>query len=746
MGMRPVLNDFSAGEVSPRLAGRMDLGVYQKGAQELTNFQVRALGGVSKRPGTKYVVNTRGDAAARLIPWAIDSDTVVIIEITAGHIRFIDAASGGFLAIGGSPVDLPSSYAAGDLFQIKYAQTFKECYLVHPSYPPFWFRWKSGTITSAVFDYNSADQSFAGNLLSWTAPTTTPYDLFDAWENLASWLVPRKTYTATGTFNSKTVSTVEKQELSLIVTFSDASTLTLTRGTQYSYQGTINIDLRPFMGAGNYPGAVAYFAGRLWMGGSLNDPTTLWGSKPWDYRNFVLCETIEYTTSEKTASNRTDYVGSATSGSPSITGVTPTLVAGALVGKYATGKYIAYGSIISANTTNSITLDRNAIGTGTDAVSASSWKDANVPEYADTVKDTQQIGQGNAIRLILATEEDESILWLAGGSDLYAGTTCSEWVIAGQSNATQAKAQLVSRYGSSNIQARMIGEATMFVTPSSRHIRQLAIGQGALQPPITNQADHIVKDGIVQIDFSQSPDLCLWAILTTGDAVRCLMEPASGVMAWDRVRVRSGDVIESVCVVPGATRDMVYFIVKRTINGIARRFVEYLEENEDDVFTNQWYLDAGKAFSAGGALTGLAHLASQLVTYRLIAGGVETISTGTVDATGNLSVPAADAVQVGLPFSALLKTQRIESVQTEGLSKAVGSVFMRLFRCYSFILRYSKTTTLPAAPVTLIGPYTGAQQITTDIPTLVDSELVIDSSDPVPVGIQTIVPDIVIGG
>ncbi len=743
--MRPVLNDFSAGEISPRLAGRIDLGVYQKGAQELTNFQVRTLGGVTKRPGTKYVQNTRSDASARLIPWAIDASTTIIIELTAGHIRFIDATSGGFLqSAPGVNVDLPSSYTSADLFQIKYAQTYRECYLVHPLYPPFWFRWQSGTVTSAVFDYNSADQSFAGNLLSWTAPTTTPYDLYDLWEQMGSWLVPRKSYTATGTFNGKTLSSIMKQELSLVLTFSDASTLTLTRGTTYSYQGSISVDLRPFMGAGNYPGSVCYFAGRLWMGGSINDPNTLWGSKPWDFRNFVLCETIEYTASEKTPANRTDYVGTAASGSATISSVSPA-ISGSIVGKYITGKYIAYGSKVVSNTADSIVLDRNAVAAGTDGVSASDWKDANVPEYADTVKDTTQIGAGNAIRIILATEEDESILWMAGGQDLYVGTTCSEWVIAGQSNATQAKAQLVSRYGSANIQSRFVGEAIMFVTPASRHIRQLAVGGGALQPPLTAQAEHLVKDGIVQFDFAQSPNISLFAVVSTGDAIRCLMEPSSGIMAWDRIRVRSGDAIESVCIVPGATRDMVYFVVKRTINSLTRRFIEVLQENEDDIFTNQWYLDAGASFSSGGTLS-VPWLANQLVTYRYSVGGVETIATGTVNASGQLTVPTADAVQVGLPFVSYLKTHRIEALETEGLTKGVGTVFFRLFRSYSFILRYSKDTTLPAMPVSLTGPYTGPLPVSTDIPMSIDAELVIESSDPVPVGIQTIVPNTEIGG
>ena len=38
-------------------------------------------------------------------------------------------------------------------------------------------------------------------------------------------------------------------------------------------------DSNPFVGAGNYPGAVALFQERLWWGGTLNNPQTIWASK-----------------------------------------------------------------------------------------------------------------------------------------------------------------------------------------------------------------------------------------------------------------------------------------------------------------------------------------------------------------------------------------------------------------------------------------------------------------------------------
>jgi len=47
--------NFSAGELSPRLAGRPDLAAYRDGARRLRNVTVHPTGGLSRRPGLQRV-------------------------------------------------------------------------------------------------------------------------------------------------------------------------------------------------------------------------------------------------------------------------------------------------------------------------------------------------------------------------------------------------------------------------------------------------------------------------------------------------------------------------------------------------------------------------------------------------------------------------------------------------------------------------------------------------------------------
>lgn len=51
--------NFTAGELSPRLDGRIDLAKYQNGVTNLENFLVHPHGGVTRRPGTEFIAEVK---------------------------------------------------------------------------------------------------------------------------------------------------------------------------------------------------------------------------------------------------------------------------------------------------------------------------------------------------------------------------------------------------------------------------------------------------------------------------------------------------------------------------------------------------------------------------------------------------------------------------------------------------------------------------------------------------------------
>jgi hypothetical protein len=144
-------------------------------------------------------------------------------------------------------------------------------------------------------------------------------------------------------------------------------------------------------------------------------------------------------------------------------------------------------------------------------------------------------------------------------------------------------------------------------------------------------------------------------------------------------------VCESVSVIP--TDDSEYqtwVIVKRTINGATRRFVEFINnfdftETDNTTFN---FLDSALAYSGSAVTTisGLDHLEGQ--TVGILANGAthpdKTVSSGSI----TLDRSSTD-VKVGLAYKSILQTMRLDAGSQNGTSqgktKRIYEITIRLF-------------------------------------------------------------------
>ena len=131
-------------------------------------------------------------------------------------------------------------------------------------------------------------------------------------------------------------------------------------------------------------------------------------------------------------------------------------------------------------------------------------------------------------------------------------------------------------------------------------------------------------------------------------------------------------VCESVAVIPtDDTEYQTWVIVKRTINGSTRRFVEYIN-NFDFTETNNTtfnFLDSALSYSGSAATTisGLDHLEGQTVS--ILADGAthpdKTVSSGSVTLDRS-----ATNVKLGLAYKSILQTMRLNAGSQNGTSQA----------------------------------------------------------------------------
>lgn len=82
-----IITNFRAGEISPRLEGRIDLQKYNEAVKELENMIVFPQGGVTRRPGTYYAGGTKDGGQVRLINFEFSDTQAYVLEFGNNYIR-----------------------------------------------------------------------------------------------------------------------------------------------------------------------------------------------------------------------------------------------------------------------------------------------------------------------------------------------------------------------------------------------------------------------------------------------------------------------------------------------------------------------------------------------------------------------------------------------------------------------------------------------------------------------------------
>ena len=91
-----VQSNFTRGELSPRLRGRIDFEGFFNGVETLNNFVVLPLGGVQKRSGTRFVAEVDNSSDfSRLIPFQFNVEQAFALEFGDQKVRVL--ADGGVL-------------------------------------------------------------------------------------------------------------------------------------------------------------------------------------------------------------------------------------------------------------------------------------------------------------------------------------------------------------------------------------------------------------------------------------------------------------------------------------------------------------------------------------------------------------------------------------------------------------------------------------------------------------------------
>lgn len=654
MKSSPILTAFNAGELSPNLEGRVDLEKYPKGCAVLEGFLPLVQGPVKRRAGFRYVTPTKSSGKAWLVRFEFSATVAYVLEFGDLYVRFY--TNHGVLLSGGLPYEIVSPYALADLTNddgscaLKFVQSGDVLYIANQkrTYAPR--KLTRLATTSWAFTTYAPNQ---GPFLDMNTTTTTLY---------ASASTGSVTLTASAaTFAATDVGRLVRIEVQ-------------------------NIDVKPWETNKAY---------------ALNDLTRYDGKT---YKALAGATSGTYPPRHEQGNAYDGITGvqwayqDAGYGVARITGFTSSTVVSADV------------IVDSDNGLNQLPADVVTVGKATKrwnlgAWSASTEYPASVTFFRDRLvwagrqriwcsvpNDFENMAgdffnetrTDNAIWTQLQAEDVNDILWLVGVERLIIGTGGGEFV-AGEITANEPlgpanfKIERQVKKRCRAVQPLAVDTSLLYVQRAGRKLLSLnyAFDIDRYKPDdLAVLSDRIPRTGIVDMAYQGEPDSVIWCVMSSGKLAGFTYNRDQEVSGWHRHPLGGDGLVESVCTIPApdGSRDELWAIIKRTINGATVRYVEYLEkpweasdidgtggDDQEDAF----YVDSGLTYDGGSTstITGLDHLEGE--TVQVFADGAvqpdKTVSGGAITLTR-----AATKVQVGLAYSSRLVTMRLEASAGDG--------------------------------------------------------------------------------
>lgn len=289
--------------------------------------------------------------------------------------------------------------------------------------------------------------------------------------------------------------------------------------------------------------------------------------------------------------------------------------------------------------------------------------DGSVSDSYESYDDDTE-GDSGPVSRNIAIGPVDTVNWMLGLDRLLVGTEGAEMQAKSSSldepltpSAFSLKA--VSTQGSARVPAAKVDTGMVFAHRNGSKLYEIALadsGYNYASGDLTVAAPDICKPGISRLAVSRQPDTRVWCVRSDGTIALMVFDKAEEVRAW--VLFTTDGYFEDVAALPGGGDDEVYVVVRRTINGTTRRFVEkFSPEAPVGSAEDSRLADCHLHFSGPlSVVTGLEHLEGEEVVVWADGRdlGTYTVGGGYID----LGEIVSD-ITVGLAYTARYKSARI---------------------------------------------------------------------------------------
>lgn len=647
--LQQIATNFSGGEFSPLLAGRVDLEKWNSSARTLRNVVALKQGGATIRPPLTFQVATKDSTKlSRIIGFVYSRTDAYQLEFGDFYIRVRRANGAVVESSPGVPYEINTSYAHTKLADLDFSQGDDTMIITQPDGFPK--RLRRFSDTNWVFDdaplvpqpvselgYQLITVNMTLSLgtigVGRTLTATTAVFLASDVGREVEWGGGRATITG---FTSTTVLTVTVTAVFQSLTGYGNK----ANGPLWTLVGSPFTTLTP--GTATPEGAATSLA-LLANGWRLTDVGSLVEVNGGLVRITVVTDAI----------NATGII------LRELTSIT-----GAVAGSWAILSPI-WNSQRGYPKTCCFYQQRLWFG-NTAAFPQSIWgsRSGLYFDFTPGVDDDSAVYKTTAV-----TDEVNPLQFLCGAGSLimlgYSAEVEGKGGIEKPITPTNMQINSQSEWGADNIRPVTVGKEILFVERGAKSLRAMFPQQvdGYDTTDVSVFSEHLIASGITAIAYERKPNSVLWVATADGGLHAFTYNREQNTIAWCGGGTTNGGttaVIESLSTVPSSSSDVTDAIVRRTINGVTVRNIERLDWTVNDGLT-KGFSDSRVVRTYGPATSVCAgftqHAGQQVVVHADgIYMGLYTVSGG-----GVITLPrVASEVTAGYPYTATIALPKPE--------------------------------------------------------------------------------------
>ena len=225
----------------------------------------------------------------------------------------------------------------------------------------------------------------------------------------------------------------------------------------------------------------------------------------------------------------------------------------------------------------------------------------------------------DALSFTLNSLKVNQIKHLVPMEELLTFTSGSEWKVgSGEIAFTPSTMRVRSQgaVGCSDVPPVVIGDTVLFVQEKGNSVRDLGYAEGTNTyrgQDLTLWANHLFRGfEIEEWAFAQVPFSVIWCVRDDGKMVALTYLKDQEVWAWHQHE--TDGIYESVCSISEGQEDAVYVIVKRTIDGSTKRYVEKMHTRYFDTIEDAFFVDSGLTYDEPVVVSGATQADPVVIT------------------------------------------------------------------------------------------------------------------------------------